>query len=329
MATQEEIARLVISLEGEVTDLKNDLKQGGDSVKKFSKNSNSVLKTLRSNWLGVAAAVTAMVFVLRKNTKEWSSFKTRLAEVNTLVNLSARDMRKYEKQILQMSTTIPQSANELTAALYDIVSAGVAVKDSTKVLEQSSKAAVAGVTNTKTAAKVGLAVINAYSLEISELGNVYDKLFQTVKLGVLTFPQLAQSIGVVLPVARAANVGFDEVAASIAAMTKAGIDTPRAATAMRSGIAALSAPTKQAKDEMERLGIVWKGWVPTLKQIAEKGLTLDQMRKLIPDIRAGQAIISLSQNLDTLTETLDEVSTSAGSIRSLPVRHWKYRMYEC
>ena len=264
---------------------------------------------------GLIALATAGYTVM-KSVNGYASFEQRMAEVGTLTDASAERMQALGNEISQLSTDIPQTADSLAAAEYDILSAGVALEDSTKALELSGKAAVAGVTDTKTAVNAGLGVVNAYGLQIGELGSVYDVLFQTVKRGVTTFPELSQSIGDTLPTAKAADVGYRDVGAAIAALTQAGIKTPQAATALMGAINAMAAPAPEAKKKFEELGITWDGLIPTLEQIAQKNLTIDQMRLLIPDVRARTGVLALTQNLAKLKDSSAAMVESAGSMNT-------------
>lgn len=259
------------------------------------------------------AALAGAGYLFVKSFQQYSEFSQRMGEVNTLIDVSQEKFAGLGKEIRGLTKDIPQSANELAAAEYDILSAGVALEKSVGVLEKSAKAAVAGVTDTKTAANVGIAVINAYGKSIDDLDSVYDTLFQTVKLGVTTFPDLAQNIGNVLPTARAAEVGIKEVAASIAALTKAGIRTPQAMTSLKGAINALVAPTPEAKKHFDALGITWKGLIPTLDALRQKSLSIEQMRLLIPDVEARTGVLALTQNFDTLIKILGEMENAGGA----------------
>ena len=217
-------------------------------------------------------ALAGGVYAAGKAFGSFSGFSQGMAEVNTLLDISQTEFRGLSDEILGMTSKLPMAARDLASAEYDIISAGVALSDSTGVLGQAAKAAVAGVTDTKTAVNAGLSVINAYGQGVDQLDETYDILFQTVKSGVTTFPALAQSIGDVLPTARAAGVDFKSVGAAIATMTKAGIKTPRAITALKGALAALSAPTDEAKKAMAALGITWNGLDGTIKQFAEEAV---------------------------------------------------------
>jgi len=282
-------------------------------TKELTSNTHGWSDSIRDARAGLAGLATVGYTVV-KSFQQYSEFSTRMAEVSTLTEASTEDLKALGNEIIDLSTRIPQTATELAAAQYDIISAGVALADSTRVLEQSAKAAVAGVTDTKTAANVGIGVINAYGLEIDELGNVYDVLFNTVKNGVTTFPELAQSIGDTLPTAKAAGVSYQEVSAAIASLTKAGIRTPQATTALKGALNALAAPTAEAKKQFDALGITWDGLIPTLEQIAEKNLSIDQMRLLIPDVEARTGVLSLTQNMEGLRQSLAGMQDAGGSM---------------
>ncbi len=286
------------------------LKRQIAALKQEANGWSSYLSEARAGIIALAGSI----YALRDVFGTFGEFTQRMAEVNTLLNVSQKRFEGLSKEIIAMSKDIPQSANELAAAEYDIISAGVALENSTKVLELSAKAAVAGVTDTKTAVNAGLAVINAYGLGIGRLSEVYDTLFQTVKLGVTTFPELSENIGQVLPTARAASVNFKEVAASIAIMTKAGIRTPIATTALRGAINALASPTAEAQKEFDRLGVTWEGLIPTLEQLRQRGLSIEQWRRLIPDVRARTGVIALVQNLEALRDVLGQMGDASGAM---------------
>lgn len=285
------------------------LKEKTAELRKETGDWTTAIGQARAGLLTLAGAGYALI----KSFQSYSEFSQRMGEVNTQIDVSRERFRSLSDEIREMTHRIPQSAAELAAAEYDILSAGVALEKSTRALELSAKAAVAGVTDTKTAANVGIGVINAYGKSIDNLDEVYDLLFQTVKLGVTTFPELSQHIGEALPTARAANVELKDLAASIATMTKAGIRTPQATTAIKGAINAMAAPAPEARKQFEALGITWEGLIPTLDAIRKKGLSIDQLRMLIPDVEARTGVLALVQNFDVLKETLEEMDNAAGA----------------
>ena len=280
-------------------------------ISSLKQETNGWVKSITRAKAGLAS-LAAVGYTAAKSFAGFSDFEQKMAAINTMVDISQPQLASLSDEILNLSTEIPQTASELASAEYQILSAGVKLSDSTTVLKLAAKAAIGGMTDTKTAVDVGTGVLNAYGKPISELGNVYDILFKTVKGGKTTFSELSQSIGGVLPSARAADVDFTEVAGAIATMTKAGIMTPHAVTALKGAIQALSAPTPEAKKRFDALGITWKGLIPTLKKLSKTASSLDQMRALIPDSEARTGVLSMIQNMDELTKSVEGMAHASG-----------------
>src|SRR4030042_6631605 len=90
-------------------------------------------------------ALAGAGYMVIKAFSRYSEFSQRMGEVNTLIDVSKEQFASLGKEIRSMTKEIPQSASELAAAQYDILSAGVSLEKSVGVLEQAAKAAVAGV----------------------------------------------------------------------------------------------------------------------------------------------------------------------------------------
>lgn len=266
---------------------------------------------------GVAAAsMGALVYGGANVLGFYAKFGQQMAAVDSITDLSRERFAQLSQEVRQLSVNMGKDAAESAAALNDILSSGVDEKDGISTLALSTKAAVAGVTDTATAARGGLAVVNAYGEGIENLGLRYDQMFLAVRDGVTTFPELANFIGDVLPTAKAAGVGFDEVSAAIARMTISGIRTPQATTALKGAINALAAPTPDAQKALDELGIQWRGLSGTLQDIAARNLGLDAMRQIIPDVEARTAVLSLTQDFRALQDEIQAMNNAGGAMEA-------------
>lgn len=264
---------------------------------------------------GVAAAsMGALAYGGSNVLGFYAKFGQQMAAVDSITDLSRERFAQLSQEVRQLSVNMGKDAAESAAALNDILSSGVDEKDGISTLALSTKAAVAGVTDTATAARGGLAVVNAYGEGIENLGLRYDQMFLAVRDGVTTFPELANFIGDVLPTAKAAGVGFDEVSAAIARMTIAGIRTPQATTALKGAINALAAPTPEAQKKLDELGIKWRGLSGTLQDIAARKLGLEAMREIIPDVEARTAVLSLTQDIGALNSEVAAMRGASGAM---------------
>ena len=262
------------------------------------------------------AGLGALIYGGKQLLEFYAKFAQAMAAVDSITNLTRPQLKEMSKDVRDLAVAYGRDATESAEALNDILSSGVTEDNGIKVLELSIKAAIAGMTETGTAAAGGLAIVNAYGESIDNLGLRYDQMFLAVKDGVTTFPELAQFIGDVLPTAKAAGVGFDEVAAAIARMTIAGIKTPQATTALKGAINALAAPTPDAQKKMAEMGISWKGLTATLEDIASRKLGLDAMRQIIPDVEARTAVLSLTQYIKEMRAEVTAMGEAGGAMEA-------------
>lgn len=263
--------------------------------------------------LATGAAMAGIVLVLRNATREYLRFEQAMAAVNSIIEVSPERFGALSDQVRELSLRMGRDATKSAQALYDILSSGVTPDNSIAVLEKSIRAAVAGITDTQTAARVGLAVINAYGKSIDDLGQVYDVLFQTTKAGVTTLPELAGSLGQVLSVAAGAKIPFETLAAVIAQLTLKGLGTAQAITGLRGAIVQLTSPTPAAAAELQKLGVTTGNFMETVRQLAALHLDPSTLRNLIPDVEGRNAVIALTRDMDGLTASIEGMQHAAGA----------------
>ena len=169
---------------------------------------------------------------LGKAVMSAAEFETQMRNVDSILKMTEAQLHATSAEVIALSTRLPQSAATLAAGLYDIASSGFEGADGLKVLEASAKAASAGMSDTATAARAIAGAINAYGMTAEDSAHISDVLFKTVDRGVITFSELSNGIGEVLASAAAVGVSLEEVGAAIATMTKAGIGSDMAMTAL-------------------------------------------------------------------------------------------------
>jgi len=188
--------------------------------------------------LGVSAAV-AFKKITSEAFKMSKAYETAMKEVQTISGAVQKDYGGYTDALRSLSKEVPQSAEQLAKAYYQVVSAGYDGAAGLKLLEVSSKAAVGGVTDVTTAADGMTTVLNAWKMSADKSNDVADTFFKTVQLGKTTFGELAASISQVAPLAAASSVSFEEVTAAVATLTKQGTPTAQAFTQIRSAMLAM------------------------------------------------------------------------------------------
>lgn len=204
--------------------------------------------------LGVVGLTGAFVGVI----KSASAFESQMTDISTLLSGdSTQAIEQFKDGIFELLKVIPKDANELGAAAYQIVSAGISdTSEALKVLKSSSRLAVAGLGSVEEATDLVTSALNAFGISTDESERVAGILFNTVKAGKTTVAELAQSFGMVAPIAAEMGVSLEELQASTAALTTVGLKASVAQTQLRAAMASLLKPTKEAKELFDSLGIV-------------------------------------------------------------------------
>jgi len=283
---------------------------------------NNALRTLRNVAL---KAFTALVALTGIPIYKFAKFEQAMANVNTLLDTSSKKFRELQDGVIAVSNRVGESAENLSTALYDIVSAGVQASNSIGVLDLSARAATAGMTNAQTAVNAGIATVNAFNLEIQDLTKVFDLQFQTVRKGVITYEQLSNAQGELLPSARKLNESLENMYGSLAFVTKNGLSAEMASTSLARAYDGLIQKSSQLADagvEVYNEFGKFRGIVDIVEDLSDQleGLSDQEMQDVLKgigfEIRAARAIIPMIKNIDGLRESVDAMSNSAGSMEA-------------
>jgi TP901 family phage tail tape measure protein len=249
-------------------------------------------------------------------------FQKSMSNIGTLIDNDETKIKALSSGIKEMLKTTPKSADDLGAAAYNIVSAGITESaDAMKVLKASSKLAVAGLGETTEAVDVITSAINAYGLKASESNDIADTFFKGVQAGKTTVAELAQGFGRIAPLAEATNVGFKELIAATSGLTTSGLKASEAYSQIRGLLTNLIKPTKTLENLMQQAGITniktaiqTDGLVATmnrLKQTAnDNGIAFD---KAFGSIEGTNAALALTGQLGGKVNGILDTMKNAGN----------------
>lgn len=245
--------------------------------------------------------------------------------------LGVKNFRDLEDSILSFSKTVPDAAADIASAIGEGIGSGVIKTDDAgnvdpaeaiAFAQTASQLAIAGGSSIGKAVSGIAATLNAYGLQATKAGDVSDILFNTFNLGVTSIDDLSSYLSQVTPVAAAAGVKFEQVAASIATMTKQGIKTPDATTKIRALLVELQKPTPALAQVLKQAGVsieqIKNGELSLQSASAKIGATITSLGKSAPQvfssIEAATTVLSLSgANAATAMDDLDKIAKS-GSV---------------
>lgn len=252
-----------------------------------------------------------------------AEFDKAMRRVNTITRLTEEQFKKMGKELLSLSERFPFTAKELADGLFDVASAGVEAENQLAFLEQASKFATAGATDLATSIKGLTAVTKGWGLEAADSVRVADLFFKANELGQTTVQEMASSIQAVTAQAKLSGLSLEELFNVYATFTGVTGNAAEVTTQLKGALNALAAPTKMARAEFDRLGIEVgkaaieeKGFAQVAKDVFDAvGGDIEQLRKLIPEIRGSQLVAALAtEQFDDWNDKIVNIESSAGSM---------------
>lgn len=270
--------------------------------------------------MAIAAAAT-VAGGLAVATKSAIDFDAQMRNTNTILGLNESQFRKTSQAVLDLSMKYPIAANDLAQALYRIGSAGfLKAADAAMVLDKAALASVAGVTDVATAGNAVVTVLNAYGLSAKDAGHVTDVLFQSVKQGQFTFPEMAGQVSDFSALAHAAGVSLEETFAAYSMVSVKMGDAAQSSTALRGIFTALIKPSAELSNVTRAMGfesstamLKQLGLVGTVKALnASVNGSVDAMAALFPEVRGLNGALAIATtNGEQAQRTLDNFTDSS------------------
>ena len=291
-------SNLKINITGDSSKLNNALSSASSKLQSFGSKMQSVGRSMSTKLtLPIVAAGAAA-------TKMAMDFDKSMSQIESLVGVAADEVARMGETAKKMAIDTGRSANEAAEALFYITSAGLKSSDATDVLNASLKAAAVGLGETKTIADLATSAMNAYGATNLSATNATDILVASVREGKLEASELAGAMGGVIPIASNMGVGFDEVGAALAAMSRTGTNAAVGATQLTAILASIKKPTMQSAEAMLALGtsqeeisqsLAEKGLMPTLLDLSSrlKATGMDATA-IFPNIRALKGVLDLT-----------------------------------
>lgn len=209
--------------------------------------------------LGLAGAAAGFGAVTAAGTlalKSAMDFEKGMANVGTLLDGDVKGkLSSMGESLKTISKDTGVDLNNLSGGLYEVVSAFGESADSTKQLEIAAKAAKAGNAETSEAVKMLSAVTKGYGDTSAEaVGKAADLAFETVKLGQTSFPELASSMGAVIPLASTLKVSQEELFGAMATLTGVTGGTAEVTTQLKATMQGFMSPTAEMSAALKKMG---------------------------------------------------------------------------
>lgn len=205
------------------------------------------------------AAATAVGTLGVAAVKAAAEYETQLANVSTLLTgteaeIAARTA-EIGNEILDVSNRTGVATENLTDGMYQVISAFGDSADAAKILEIAAKSAAAGNATTTDSVNLLSAVTKGYGDTSAEaVQKAADLSFATVRLGQTSFPELAASMGKVIPLASTLGVEQEQLFGAMATLTGVTGSTAEVVTQLKATMQGFLSPSKNMTAALESLG---------------------------------------------------------------------------
>lgn len=293
------------------------MKRQANQIKNVGKSISGVGSSLEKN-------VTAPILgVLGVTGKMADTFEKDMAQVNTLLDDKSH-LQKYKDAAINTSNETGIALGTISKGMYQMISSiGDSGKKTQDVFNIAAKAAKGGGSSVaESVALISSAMKGYNSVNAKTAQSISDMAFQTQKLGVTTYKELAASMQPLFPLGKSLNVSYQELFGSMATLTGVTGNTAEVTTQMKGLFTGLLKPTDAMGKLMQKYGyqngqamIKAKGMSGVLQILKkETGGQSDKMAQLFSNSRALTAALALTgSQYDTFNEKTKKMNKASGS----------------
>lgn len=301
-------------------------------TKKFGKEGGDAVKAVTFAWRGLAKALLARTLVqaitrltgaIRESADAAEEFELAAARISNIAQGPGSGIDALTASLANLAVELGRPQTEVAEAAFEALQNDLGSTTETMDLLAGAANDLALVTGgTLTQAINSLSsVLKAYDLDITKADEISDQFFAAIDKGRITLAELESSLGKITPLAAKLDIGFNEVAAAMAAITQSGTSAAVANTQLRSIFQKLIKPTEELQGAFTALG------AQDFNQLIEQTGGLQQALTAIADELGGDQAIAtafgrlrgqlgvfnlLANEGKIFTSTLEAVNDSAG-----------------
>ena len=319
--------------QGEKAGARAGQSMGASLAANLSRSATGIGKSLANIGQGLTSAGRGLTMGLTlplvaaggATAKLASDFEATMSTIVGLVGVSSEQVDQWSKDLIELGPKVGKSPQQLAEALFFVTSAGFRGSEAIDVLTASAKASAAGLGDVAVIADAVTSAVNAYGPEVLSASRATDVLTAAVREGKLEASSLAPVLGRLLPTASAMGVSFDQVAASLAVMSRTGLGAEEASTSLSSILSAMLKPTKQAADALGGVGLSLSdlrtlaakepdGLVQVMRLLDEAFQGNDEaLTQVIPNVRAFRGVMNvLAQDSSVVDSVFGSINGTIG-----------------
>lgn len=280
-----------------LTDTQERLQRTAASATTLGQQMQNMGKQLSHVGSSLTKSITLPILAIGAAAIKFSTdLNAAMANVATLIPNSAKRVDELKKSVQSLSMAMGKSSIDIAGGLYQVISAFGDTADTVAILKTNVMAAAAGLSTTTEAINLTSAVTKGYGEVTAEtVKKASDLAFITVKLGQTTFPDLAASMGAVVPMASQLKVSQEELFAGYATLTGVTGGAAEVTTQLRAILAGMVKPTEAMEASIKALG-----YTSTATMVQERGMVGALRALLATTDGSAEAVTKLFMRVESL-----------------------------
>ncbi|MCP4259086.1 MAG: phage tail tape measure protein [Planctomycetes bacterium] len=283
--------------------------------------------------LEAAIAAVGVAFAV-KAFKESVGFEGSLLDLQKVMSDADGDARQWIDTVDDLSVAYGQSATDILQSAADFKQSGFTMKEAFELQKISIEFAIAGGLKAEEASERIKNALKGFEAPASEAGRLTDIMNEVSNNYGTNMRELASGMADLSPIAKLANLTFEETAAVLTPIIEVFGSGSEAAVALKTGLLRLVDPAKKGAIALERIGVTIRddltGTMKTGKdilfEVAKAFETLEESEKLaftsmlVGKNQAGR-MTKVFDNLGKVTAIVGTGMDSTGSrIKEVAIR---------
>lgn len=296
------------------------------AIDKFSKTMTQAQMATKAIGVGLIAVGAAAAVGIGKAVKAANTLETAFRNVDVILGESGKAQEDFGDIARELSTTLAVQGGRVAVldGLYQVISSGITdTEQATALLTVATKQGVAANIDMTTSVDALSAFIRGYGMDAKNATAVSGKMFKAVDLGQVTFQDLAENVGKVIPLAKAMGSEYEEVLAVFSTLSGVTGDVNQVSTQLASIYRSMLKPTQDMQDALLAIGftsgkaaIEALGLQGTLAALKDQvGSDESAFAALFGRLEAVNAAFALTDSqAGAMSSNLDEITDSVGEL---------------
>ncbi|WP_422444385.1 phage tail tape measure protein [Thermoanaerobacterium sp. DL9XJH110] len=215
-----------------------------------------VQAALRGTGMALAGIGAAGIAAAGLSVKSFGDFEQEMLNARSVAGWTEEQFKDLSKYAIKVGADTKFSAKEVAGAMYEIASAGVSASEDVKaLLRPIADFAAAGAIQLPEATRAVVAAIQGFKLQMQDAAHVADVFTTATQLSMLKANEFDVALGSVAGVAGQVGQSLESAMTGLMAARNVIGSAQDAATSMKSALMSLIAPTSEASNIMNVLGI--------------------------------------------------------------------------